>query len=238
MKNSKLILISAKLFMLTVVSNAQQKSIVLTTGFEQKQITTTLAYQHIWRVGKQKKWGIGAGIRLSNNFGYLNYYRTAPAKLTTGKTGPSVFFGEDIVENLDSVYFRKTQVNALNATVNFTYNFSSKIVVGFNIDVIGFSFGKSQSGVYIPTTGVGLDTKAKPTSFNLLLISDNDLGTLNSEFFAQYNITKKWSTRLGFQFVFTEYTTNTKIQTTHDGQKNDRFRNKSGQFAIGGSYNF
>jgi hypothetical protein len=214
------------------------KSAAFTIAFGSKQFSTALSYQHLWKLGKKQKFAIGGGVRLTNNFGNNLYYTTAPAKLTSGKTGPGVFFAEDIPQNIDSVLFKKSQVNALNLSINFTYNVYKKITLGFNIDAIGFSFGGKQNGSYLGNNGIGAATTAKPTSFNALLISDNDRGTLNSEFYAQYKINNKWGAKLGFQYLFTEYTTDTKVQTTPDGQKNDRFRSKGSGISLGVSYSF
>lgn len=209
------------------------RSASFTAAFGSSEFSTALAYQHLWKLGKKQKFGIGTGIRLTNYFGSNKYYTTAPAKLTSGKTGPGVFFADDIPQNIDSVLFKKSQANALNLSINFDYNIYKKISVGFNIDAIGFTFGGKQSGSYFGNNGAGAATTAKPTGFNLLLISDNDLGSLNSEFYARYKFNKKWGAKIGFQFLFTEYTASTKVQTTPDGQKNDRFRNKSSGISFG-----
>ncbi len=232
------------LFMSILINaNAQtrkpkEQSASFTTAFGENQFTTSLNYRYLWNFGKHKQWQMGSGVRLTNNFGRKNYYITAPAKLTSGKTGPSVFFAEQIIPNIDSLYINKSQVNALNITVNFGYKINDKFSVGFDIDAIGFSFGRKQPTTYFGNGGAVAAANAKPTGFNILLISDNDRGSLNSEFFGQYNINKKWSAKLGFQFLFTEYTTDTKVQTTPTGEKNDRFRNKSGQLSLGTTYQF
>lgn len=237
-------IISITFFALLFVSaNAQKRASTeqaasFSLAFGSNQFTTALNYQHLWNFGKKKQWQMGAGARLTNNFGNKNFYTTAPAKLTSGKTGPGVFFADQIIQNIDSVYFLKTQTNALNITLNFGYKINDKFTVGFNIDAIGFSFGGNQNATYYGNGGIVAATIAKPTSFNLLLVSDNDLGTLNSEFFARYNFNKHWGAKLGFQFLFTEYTTSTKVQTTPSGQQNDRFRNKSGEISIGTTYQF
>ncbi len=233
----KLLTITLVLFLSTQL-HAQKgklvdKSASFSAAFGTSEFSTTFAYQHLWKLGKKQKFGFGAGIRLTNYFGTNKYYTTAPAKLTSGKTGPGVFFADDIPQNIDSVLFKKSQANALNLSINFDYNIYKKISLGFNIDAIGFTFGGNQGGSYLGNSGSGAATTAKPTSFNLLLVSDNDLGSLNSEFYARYKFNKKWGAKLGFQFLFTEYTTNTKVQTTPDGQKNDRFRNKSSGISFG-----
>jgi hypothetical protein len=241
MMNKKNIILLVSFLAIVSTSFAQKvkQDASFSLGFADHQVTTALQYQHIWLVGKKKKLGIGTGARLTNSFGNKNFFTTAPAKLTTGKTGPGVFFGDQIIPNIDSVFFPKSQINALNLTINFTYDITNKIKLGFNIDAIGFSFGGSQTGTYYPNPGRPITTAvAKPTGFNLLLISDNDLGSLNSEFYAQYSINKKFAAKLGFQFLFNEYKTNTKIQTTPAGDTNDRFRYKSTGIAIGAVYNF
>ena len=165
----------------------------LSLAFGSNQFTSSVNYQYLWNFGKKRQWQMGTGARLSSNFGNKNFYITAPAKLTSGKTGPGVFFADQITQNIDSINFNKTQTNALNITVNFGYKINDKFTVGFNIDAIGFSFGGSQAGTYYGNGGVVAAANAKPTGFNWLLISDNDLGTLNSEFFGHYNFNKKWA---------------------------------------------
>ncbi len=224
-------------------ANAQSKKTVdksasFTIAFGSGDFSTALAYQHLWKLGQKQKFGIGAGLRLTNYFGSNKYFTTAPAKLTSGKTGPGVFFSETITANIDSVLFKKAQINALNLSVNFSYNIYKKITLGFNIDAIGFSFGGKQNGSYLGNNGTGAATTGKPTLFNALLISDNDLGTLNSEFFGKYQFNNKWGAKAGFQFLFNEYTTATTVQTTPGGQKNDRFRYKSGAISLGVTHNF
>lgn len=206
-----------------------------TTGIGKSEASVALSYVHNWKVFKKQKWEAGLGARFTAYSGSNKYYRTAPAKLTSGKIGPGVFFADDIIQNLDSVLFPKPQVNSFNISLNIGYHFSSKFSLGFNIDAIGFSFGGNKNGTYI-NGNISKPTTGKPTAFNLLLVSDNDLGSLNSEFFAKYNINKKWSAKLGFEFLFAEYKTATQVQTTPDGQKNDRFRNKISALAIGVTY--
>ncbi len=215
--------------------NSVNQFLDFTTAIGVGQASVALSYVHNWKLFKKQKWEAGVGARFTAYSGSNKYYRTAPAKLTSGKTGPGVFFADDIVQNLDSVLFPKAQINALNISLNFGYHFSPKFSLGFNIDAIGFSFGGSKNGTYVNGTTANATT-AKPTPFNLLLVSDNDLGSLNSELFAKYHFNKKWSAKAGFGFWFAEYTTDTQVQTTPDGQKNDRFRNKVLAFAVGVAY--
>jgi long-subunit fatty acid transport protein len=233
----KLLAVGVVLFF-TGVAYAQKKATVndnlsFTAAIGAGDFSTAFGYQHMWQVGKKNKLGLGVGAKLTNYFTSKKYYTTAPAKLTSGKTGPAVFFAENIPANIDSVLLNKSQVNALNLSLNITYKISKKFMAGFSIDAIGFSFGAKQNGTYFANSGAGTVTSGKPTGFNALLISDNDLGSLNSDFYAQYSPNNKWGIKAGFQFLFTEFTTATEVQTTPSGIKNDRFRYKSGALAIG-----
>ncbi len=175
-------------------------------------------------IGKKQKFKIGYGLRLSNYFGSDKKYITAPASLTTGSTGVGVIFQDNIEKNFDTLSLASAQANSLNASINLQYSFSQKFEIGFNIDAIGFSFGGKQTGVLQSTLTNPNKTAAAatPTSFNALLISDNDLGSLNSEFYARYWFNPKFAIRAGVGFMFTEYTTDKKYVLD-----NDRYRYKS-----------
>jgi hypothetical protein len=112
---------------------------------------------------------------------------------------------------------------------------NKKLRLQFNIDAIGLSFGKSQSGQYLDKTPVAT-VSGKPTGFNALLIGNNDMGTLNSELVGFYQFNKKFAVKGGLGYIFTEYTTPTLVQTAPNGLTNDRFRNKSAGIALGASY--
>jgi hypothetical protein len=71
---------------------------------------------------------------------------------------------------------------------------------------------------------------------NILLIGNNDRGTLNSEFYLRYKVNQKLGLKLAVQHFFTELTTATKVQNTPI--QNDRFRNISNLVAVGVAYHF
>lgn len=215
--------------------------LLTSVGYTQSELNATLAggnsegtfsvlYGKDWTLGKGKKFAIGTGVRFTSYFGGNKYYETAPAKITSGKTGLGVLFTETITENIDTFLIKSPQVNSLNVFINLSYKFNEKIIVGFNIDAIGFSFGGIKRGNYI-NSFEGAMTTAKPTSFNLLLTSDNDIGSLNSEFYGKYFFNSTWAVKVGAQFHFTEYTTKTNVQQVPE--PNDRFRNKALMGAVG-----
>lgn len=196
------------------------------------QGTLSTAFVHDWSLGTKKRFVVGIGGRATAYLGRNQYYVTAPAQLTSGSTGPLVFFKENIVANMDTFLIANPFVLSVNAMVHLGYQFNERLSMGFNIDAIGFSLGASKTGNYI-NGAQGARSTSKPTVFNALLVSDNDLGTLNSQLYMKYGINKVWSLRTGLQFLFTEYTTKEQLQQLPE--PNDRFRKKSLMFMIGTS---
>lgn len=177
-----------------------------------------------WRISDTKLW-IGFGIRGTSQWSSDHGYKTAPALLTTGQEGPQVIFLADKKDNIDDLRVGTSQVTSLNAMVQFLYQWSDNWGFGTNIDVIGGSFGKKQKAKYNPKKDDASfpdEVSARPTPFNLLLISENDRGSLNSEFYAIRNLGNGWGLKIAANFAFTEYTTTQKLR-----KNNDRFRRKS-----------
>jgi len=195
--------------------------------------TLAFSFNFDKNLGKKQRIVVGGGVRFTSYLGKNQYYITAPAELTSGDTGPGVIFKENIEANIDTFLIKTAQVNSLNLLITLGYNISPKLLLRFNIDIIGFSFGKSANGNYINGSQGAMES-SDPSPFNLLLVSDNDKGSLNSEFFGRYLLTDRWGLKAGAQFHFTEYTTDTEVQ--QQPEPNDRFRNKSLMFMIGVSY--
>ena len=196
--------------------------------------SSAFSYNQLYGVGKSKRFKIGWGVRLTSFFGKNLDYHTAPARLTSGEVGSQVLFVENVLSNLDTLKLTKTQTNALNLDIHLQYSFR-KLDVGFNIDAIGATFGGQQKGTFVAkSTGSsfhGTQQTATPTGFNLLLVSDNDLGSLNSELYGRYWFKETIGLRIGASFQFTEYTTSQKLTF-----ENDRFRNKALMPFIGISF--
>jgi hypothetical protein len=209
---------------------ADGKTVSLTAGVGSFRGTFSADVFQSWKVGHSKKFRISTGIRFTSLLGANLYYVTAPAELTSGSKGPQVIFKENIAANIDSFLIQTPQVNLINLAINLDYQLTQKLTAGFNIDVLGFSFGKKIRGNYI-NGYEGKMEEARPTSFNLLLISDNDKGSLNSELYLRYDLRKKVGVKAGAQFLFTEYVTKSPVQLLPS--QNDRFRNKSLLFCAG-----
>ena len=179
----------------------------------------------LWGLGPKNKFSVGVGLRFTGLYGGQRDYITAPARLTSGKTGPQVLFVESILSNLDTLSLTQTAVGYINIPIYLQYSFSKKFEIGLNIDALGLGFGGKQSGRFSAKESKSLNNtiqSAKPTAFNLLLVSDNDLGSLNSEIYARYWINNKIGIRAGLSFQFVEYTTERLLTF-----ENDRFRSKN-----------
>jgi hypothetical protein len=205
----------------------QNQTFGLTLSYAPKEVNVALSWKQMYAITANKKFKLGYGLRFN---GYLNndkYYVTAPAYLTSGEQGPQVLFIKNIQENMDTFSVHNAQHNSVNAVIYIAYDFSDKWGIGFNIDAAGIGFGSSREGKMISSNRPSTSPEtiqAKPTPYNLLLISDNDIGMLNSELYATYNFNKKLSINAGLTFLFTEYTTEQRISYNDN---NDRFRYKS-----------
>jgi len=188
-------------------------------GVYKNGFSTALAYCRLHPIAFKKRFYVGYGVHFTSYFGKNIEYVTAPASVSEGN-----FFKAQNEEKLDTLFLSNGQTNSLNASIFLMYKITPKLRIGFNIDAIGFSFGKDQNSTFysysenIPPT----NSNASVTKFNLLLTGDYDIGNLNSEIYAQYDISNKIGISAGASFLFSEYTTDKKFAFD-----NDRFRRKS-----------
>lgn len=212
----------------------------LTVSAASAQGSWALSYVHNWKVLKKKKWELGLGLRYTGYAGQKKDFITAgPARLTRTSTTPFlIFFAGQKTQNWDTLAVQQPFTNSFNVTANLGYNFNKHWYAGFNIDLIGYTFGKKTSAIL---TGNGItrtEANAKPTPFNLLLTGDHDKGSLNSEFFVKYHFKNRWSVKAVYQFLFIEYKTQTIKQVATDGTVISTFRNKVNAAGLGISYTF
>jgi len=243
---NKIILITVIVLALEDISYAQEKTLPRKTQFVDLTATVgssqgsiAASYVHNWRIGKRKRWEAGLGARYTGYLGTKKDFTTAPAKLSRTTTTPFIiFFAGQKTENWDTLNIQRPFINSINISLNFGYNFSEKISAGFNIDLIGFSFGRKESGILTSNGTTSNEPDAKPKSFNVLLTGDNDIGSLNSEFFLKYKIDNHWGIKFLYQFYFAEYETRNVKQIAPDGTEVYRFRNKANNFGLGVAYHF
>lgn len=204
-------------------------------GIGKRQYSVALGWSHLYSLGKKKHFKVGYGVRFTKYFGNDQYFITAPARLTSRQTGPQVLFSKTYNESLDTVTFFNAQVNMLNLVIHLEHTITKRLDLGFNIDAVGFSFGKRQQGRLqssIKPSDLSEEQSGKPTTLNALLVSDNDIGSLNSELYLKYWLNDKLALKGAFGFLFAEYTTDNKLIFD-----NDRFRNKVSLAVLGITYN-
>lgn len=173
-------------------------------------------------VGKQKRLLLGYGLRLGGYAGQNITYITALAALT-------------LDEKIDTFTMASPALVTLNTYVSLGYQLNDKWAFMFDIDVIGISMGGTSSGQFSsgPFPAFNGVYDANPTSPNILLVGDNDRGSLNSTLAARYRLNENMQLKFGFTYLFTEYTTVQELSYA-----NDRFRRKSGQLMLGLNYQF
>lgn len=216
-------------------ANNQFVDLTATVGKDQGAVAASYVYN--WQLGQKRKFEIGIGGRFTSYFGTKKDFLTAPAKLARSTTFPFIIvFAGQQEKNFDTLTVQRPFVNTVNLTANLGYHLSSRWYTGFNIDVIGFTFGKKTNAVFTSDGVTVTEPVAKPAAFNVLLTGDNDYGSLNSEFFLRYDLNQRWSIRGVYQFLFAEYKTTTVKQIAPDGTSNNRFRNKANNFGVGVSY--
>ena len=91
--------------------------------------TAALGIEKIHKLGTKKQFNFGYGARFTSYYSKNKAlkFRTAPAKLTSGKGSIVALFSEDIIGQIDTLNFNNLQVNSLNLFLDLGYNLSSKI---------------------------------------------------------------------------------------------------------------
>lgn len=212
----------------------------LAASYGDNELVGAIGWSHFHKFGKKKRLHIGYGVRYSGYWGGNKLYSTAPSKFTSTRQDPLTIFSDDVPANIDTISIISPQVNSFNAVFHIQYAVFPKLEVGTNIDVFGFSFGGTQPSSIISSSfddGQKPFQEAKPTKWNLLLTSDNDIGSLNSEFYVRYWLHKKWAVKAGYTFYFSEYSTKQKLSFDNGRIQNERYRLKSGLFMLGITFN-
>ena len=215
----------------------------MTLSFNNQSFMLSPSLVQYWSFGEvNRKFKFGFGGRLNSSFGGKNLeYITARADLTSGKVGPAVFFADQVVENIDTLSVDQTQLNSLNLFLALRYDLLPQFGLEFNIDLLGITLGPSQDAQLTYDDGKTYNSTVVPTAGNLLLISDNDLGSLNSELMLSYTHAKRFKFKVGAVFLFNEYRLRQPITYNNNVGKlidAERYRNKTLQLGLGMNYAF
>jgi hypothetical protein len=139
------------------------------------------------------------------------------------------FFGSGAIPytTADASLIRANKVNTLTIPDPQAYSVNAQFVItvrplaalelGFDIDLIGFSFGSSRTGQYSATDPQFAGAqRASVSGFNVLLGGKPDRGQLDSEFYVAWWLTKSWAVRAGLSHFATGYTTDNKLDNGAD----------------------
>jgi hypothetical protein len=199
-----------------------------------------LSWAHVNTLTKRiPKLKIGYGLRFTSFTAANKFYVTAPARYTSPAQNVFTIFSETIAQNIDTLATPTANTNSLNVAIYIEYAITKKFDLGFNIDVVGFSFGSEKEFNVLSSSFDANQSpvqKGSPTRHNLLLTSDNDIGSLNSEFFIRYWPKENFGLRLGFTFLFSEYRTSNELSFDNGRIVNDRYRYKAGMPMFGLTY--
>ena len=201
-----------------------------------------ISFTQLWGLGKSNRFKVGYVVRVTPHFGGETNFRTAPAKFTSGSSSFSALYADDIVANIDTFRVKSFQTFAVNIGVVIQYAVTNKLEVGFNIDATGKTWGTTVTGDLISKRNKrkfqdgSTTSDANPETWNFLLVSDSDIGSLNSEIYARYWITNKIGIRAGISYQFVELTTEKKVEIK--GRLNDTWRYKNTMPMIAVSYKF
>jgi hypothetical protein len=199
------------------------------------QFSTAASWVHMHRLGKKERLQLGYGVRLTSFVGANKFYTTAPAQYTSTRQDIATIFSETIDSNIDTITTATAITYCLNATFNAQYRIAPRWDIGLNIDIAGVSFGPPRKFNIISSSFDASQQPVEPgspTQFNLLLTSDNDIGSLNSEFFVRFWATPKIGLRGGYTFLFSEYRTHQELSFDNGRIVNDRFRHKAGMALV------
>lgn len=130
----------------------------------------------------------------------------------------------------------------MNIGIILQHALSKKLEVGFNIDATGKTWGETVSGDLISTRNKrkfqdgSTSSPSNPETYNFLLISDSDIGSLNSEIYARYWVSNKIVVRADASYQFVELTTEKKVEI--NSRLSDTWRHKSLMPMVAVSYKF
>lgn len=94
----------------------------------------------------------------------------------------------------------------VNASVHAAYRVAGSLEAGFNVDLAGASAGGPESASYrAAPSGATANVGASPVRGNLFLFGGNDIGSLNSEFYAAWKLAPAVTVRGGLSHFLAEY---------------------------------
>ncbi|MBA4850299.1 hypothetical protein [Emticicia sp. BO119] len=183
------------LLMLTLLglntSFAQQMRVVehysLGYGFDKKTSVPTFMYSQTLIMGKNNNFAIGTGFRITSFF-------------AKGKTYAGI---ESKNEKVSFVPYPRANVTTINVPLVLEFQ-AKKLLIGANIDLIGFAFGKTRDSLNVKNNSAQrLDSlSANPPGLNLAL---GGRGTTNNQIYIGFRPQEELTIKVGVSFLFNQY---------------------------------
>jgi hypothetical protein len=191
-----------------------------------KNITSAnIAWHRESKINKKRTWHFNYGVRYTMAYSNKLAYITADPNIAKENSILGGLFAKDIPAHIDTITMGEHFNMGFNIFIGSSYYLSSKIQLGFNIDIIGLGFGSNQSPQsYLSADYDGIANMiiASPRMVNVMLIAGNDIGFLNSALYARYYFKNNQAIVLSVNHLISELKTNAKV--VHSQY---RFRNVS-----------
>jgi hypothetical protein len=173
------------LFLIIITSNAFTQTrrvyehFAFGFGDAKKVAAPSFAYTQTIGLGKDNAYRIGSGIRMNGFYTKNRDFEGVETKIKGTTITPRERYG----------------ANSLNIPIIAEFH-SKKISLGFNLDLLGFSFGGSKDS--LSYSKEILDSLSiNPNSVSFQLFGRKSRGTLNSEIYLGYDLADEITIRVG-----------------------------------------
>lgn len=175
-------------------------------GTNGSQNVFSMAFLRTHALGKQHRLLLSYGLRFSSFGGRDMEFYSAP---------PDFYL---IPEKTDTLFMSNGGQNNVALFIGASYKVKNLLVFGFNIDAVGYTFGKTRTGQFNPG-GSNISDESSPNQITALLVGANDIGMIKAEFEVGVLLSSHLELRTGLSNMFLEYKTSKELQAG-----NDRFR--------------
>lgn len=159
-------------------------------GFNKDSFLNGVSYKPMFGFFSNDRFKIGLGVRYS---GFM--------------AGNGLKY-ERVDSALDSSFLvlDRPQTHSFNTVFETTYTMWNKLEIGFNIDIVGYGYGKGRTANYQSLDGALAGAQASDApNLDLFLFGKRDKGQLGSEFFLGYKFNPHLGVRAGLSHLITEH---------------------------------
>lgn len=188
------------------------------------------------------RWDLTAGNgngATSASVGVVKFHRAGTDRLRVGLGLRATYVAGDLklspagAKNVPAgvidTLFLSAGALMVNVSGHFGVIVTDRLRLGLNIDLAGVGTGASRNASYRASAATARTTvKASPTAANLFLYGSKDRGSLNSEFFAAWELSDRLTLRGGLSHQLVEYEADRTLSSN-----TQRFRSYSNLLFLG-----